>query len=94
MCGLVIGMRVTLAPGYAEPEGGEPAYVEALRPQAPRELDRLASGRVTTRLSRADPIAGDGADLPPALRGMRAATVEMGLGETEDFSFVPTQSAA
>jgi FtsP/CotA-like multicopper oxidase with cupredoxin domain len=37
------------------------------------------------------PIARDGADLPPALRGVRTATVEMGPGETADFAYVPTR---
>ncbi|HJU66392.1 MAG TPA: multicopper oxidase domain-containing protein, partial [Gemmatimonadaceae bacterium] len=40
-------------------------------------------------VARWDPIARDGADLPPALRGMRTATVEMGPGETADFAYVP-----
>lgn len=35
------------------------------------------------------PIARDGADLPSALRGMRAASVEMGPGETADFTYLP-----
>jgi manganese oxidase len=37
------------------------------------------------------PIARDGADLPPALRGARTATLEMGPGETADFTYVPTR---
>jgi len=35
------------------------------------------------------PIAKDGADLPMALQGARAATVEMGPGETADYAFTP-----
>ncbi len=37
------------------------------------------------------PLARDGADLPPALRGMKPATLSMGPGETADFTWVPTQ---
>ncbi len=36
------------------------------------------------------PIARDGADLPPALRQPTSAFVEMGPGETSDYTFVPT----
>jgi manganese oxidase len=37
------------------------------------------------------PIARDGADLPPALQGSRTAIVEMGPGETADFSYTPVR---
>lgn len=37
------------------------------------------------------PIARDGADLPRALQGMRSAIVEMGPGETADFTYVPAK---
>jgi FtsP/CotA-like multicopper oxidase with cupredoxin domain len=54
------------------------------------EILRFRLGDDST-VARWDPIARDGADLPPSLRGMRAATIEMGPGETADFSFVPAQ---
>lgn len=37
------------------------------------------------------PIARDGADLPQGLQGMRPATIEMGPGETADFTYVPAR---
>ena len=40
------------------------------------------------------PIARDGADLPSGLQGSRTATVEMGPGETADFTFTPRQQGA
>ncbi|HVF41138.1 MAG TPA: multicopper oxidase domain-containing protein [Gemmatimonadaceae bacterium] len=40
------------------------------------------------------PIARDGADLPSALQAARTATVEMGPGETADFTYVPTKSGS
>lgn len=36
-------------------------------------------------------LARDGADLPPALRTSRLAVMDMGPGETADFTFVPTR---
>ena len=42
-------------------------------------------------VARWSPIAVDGADLPAGLRGMRPATVEMGPGQTADFTYVPSQ---
>ena len=36
-------------------------------------------------------LARDGADLPAALRTSKLAVVEMGPGETADFTFVPTR---
>jgi FtsP/CotA-like multicopper oxidase with cupredoxin domain len=47
---------------------------------------RLGDDSTTARWT---PIAVDGADLPPALRTNRLATVRMGPGETADFNFVP-----
>ncbi len=44
-----------------------------------------------TAAARWTPLARDGADLPPALRVARPATVSMGPGETADFTYVPTQ---
>ncbi|MGK2960712.1 MAG: multicopper oxidase domain-containing protein, partial [Gemmatimonadaceae bacterium] len=38
------------------------------------------------------PVARDGADLPPALQVMRSAVVEMGPGETADFTYVPAKA--
>ena len=38
------------------------------------------------------PIARDGADLPSGLMQSRAATVEMGPGETADFNYTPTKA--
>jgi FtsP/CotA-like multicopper oxidase with cupredoxin domain len=38
------------------------------------------------------PIARDGADLPPVLQVMRSAVVEMGPGETADFTYVPAKA--
>ncbi len=43
------------------------------------------------RVARWTPLARDGADLPKALRGVRAATMTMGPGETGDFLFCPSQ---
>lgn len=37
------------------------------------------------------PLARDGADLPPALRRDTVAVMEMGPGETADFTYVPAQ---
>ena len=42
-------------------------------------------------LARWRPIAKDGADLPAAMRMSRAAHVEMGPGQTADFTFTPTR---
>jgi FtsP/CotA-like multicopper oxidase with cupredoxin domain len=42
-------------------------------------------------LARWRPIAKDGADLPAAMRMPRAAHVEMGPGQTADFTFTPTR---
>ena len=42
-----------------------------------------------TTVARWRPIARDGADLPPALREMTPATLQMGPGETADFAWVP-----
>jgi FtsP/CotA-like multicopper oxidase with cupredoxin domain len=39
------------------------------------------------------PVARDGADLPQGLTGRRNAMVEMGPGETADFTFTPTRDA-
>jgi hypothetical protein len=41
--------------------------------------------------ARWKPLARDGADLPVALRGAKAAVLSMGPGETADFTYVPTQ---
>jgi manganese oxidase len=51
---------------------------------------RFRLGTVTT-VSSWTPIARDGADLPVALRVERPATVDMGPGETADFSFTPKE---
>ncbi len=40
--------------------------------------------------ARWKPLARDGADLPVALRGAKAAVVSMGPGETADFTYVPS----
>ncbi len=40
------------------------------------------------------PVARDGADLPPALQVVRSAVVEMGPGETADFTYVPAKAGA
>jgi FtsP/CotA-like multicopper oxidase with cupredoxin domain len=42
-------------------------------------------------VARWKPLARDGADLPFALRGAKPAVMEMGPGETADFTYVPTQ---
>jgi manganese oxidase len=42
-------------------------------------------------VARWKPLARDGADLPPALRDAKLAVMEMGPGETADFTYVPTQ---
>ena len=47
-----------------------------------------------SQVVRWKPLARDGADLPPALRGAKLATVSMGPGETADFTYVPTQPGA
>lgn len=52
------------------------------------EILRFRLGDDST-VARWNPIAKDGADLPLALRGARTATVEMGPGETADFTYVP-----
>jgi len=44
-----------------------------------------------TSVARWSPLARDGADLPPALRGMTPARIAMGPGETADFTYVPTR---
>jgi hypothetical protein len=44
-----------------------------------------------TSVARWNPLARDGADLPPALRGMTPARIAMGPGETADFTYVPTR---
>ena len=54
------------------------------------EILRFRLGDDST-VARWDPIARDGADLPASLRGVRSATIEMGPGETADFTFVPAQ---
>lgn len=54
------------------------------------EILRFRLGNDST-VARWLPIAIDGADLPPALQQIRSATVEMGPGETADFTYVPTQ---
>ena len=38
---------------------------------------------------RWEPLAKDGADLPPALRSEQRADVQMGVGETYDFLWTP-----
>ena len=38
------------------------------------------------------PLARDGADLPPALRGATSAVLSMGPGETGDFTYVPSRA--
>lgn len=40
------------------------------------------------------PVARDGADLPSGLRELKVATVEMGPGETADFTFVPRRAGS
>lgn len=42
-------------------------------------------------VARWTPLARDGADLPPALRGSEVARLSMGPGETADFTYVPTR---
>jgi len=44
-----------------------------------------------TEVARWNPLARDGADLPPALRAAKPATLSMGPGETADFTYVPTK---
>jgi FtsP/CotA-like multicopper oxidase with cupredoxin domain len=44
-----------------------------------------------TQAARWNPLAKDGADLPPALRGAQPAVATMGPGETADYTYVPTQ---
>ena len=44
-----------------------------------------------TTVARWKPLARDGADLPAALRASQAAVLEMGPGETADFTYAPTQ---
>ena len=41
--------------------------------------------------ARWNPLARDGADLPPALQSSKPAVMEMGPGETADFTYVPKQ---
>ena len=43
------------------------------------------------QVARWKPLARDGADLPPALRGAKAAVATMGPGETADFTYVPAR---
>jgi len=43
------------------------------------------------QVARWKPLARDGADLPPALRGARSALMTMGPGETADFIYVPAK---
>jgi FtsP/CotA-like multicopper oxidase with cupredoxin domain len=52
------------------------------------ELLKFRLGDDST-VARWTPIARDGADLPPALRRARPATLEMGPGQTADFLYVP-----
>ncbi len=47
--------------------------------------------RNDTTIARWRPLAKDGADLPPAMRALQAAFVEMGPGQTNDFAFTPTR---
>ena len=50
---------------------------------------RLADDSTVARWT---PIARDGADLSPALRQSRLATIEMGPGQTADFLYVPERA--
>ena len=45
-----------------------------------------------TQVAKWKPLARDGADLPPALRTSTPALLEMGPGETADFTYVPAQA--
>ncbi len=45
----------------------------------------------TTQVATWKPLARDGADLPPALRAPTSALLEMGPGETADFTYLPTR---
>jgi FtsP/CotA-like multicopper oxidase with cupredoxin domain len=45
-----------------------------------------------TSIARWRPLARDGADLPPALRSLTPARLNMGPGETADFTYVPTRT--
>jgi manganese oxidase len=53
------------------------------------EILRFRFGTDTT-VAQWDALARDGADLPPALQGLRPAILDMGPGETADFTYVPT----
>ena len=44
-----------------------------------------------TAAARWTPLARDGADLPPALRVSEPAVIDMGPGETADYTYVPTR---
>ena len=54
------------------------------------ELLRFRLGDDST-VARWTPVAVDGADLPPLLQEMRTAAVEMGPGETADFTYTPVR---
>jgi hypothetical protein len=47
-----------------------------------------------TQVVRWRPLARDGADLPVGLRTPQRALLEMGPGETADFTYVPTRPGA
>ena len=53
--------------------------------------DRILRFRLgdDSTVARWTPVAKDGANLPPALREARTASIEMGPGETTDFLYVP-----
>jgi FtsP/CotA-like multicopper oxidase with cupredoxin domain len=56
--------------------------------------DEVLNFRFGTRLAvaRWQPLARDGADLPPALRASTPAVMRMGPGETADFIYVPKEA--
>jgi len=77
-----------------------PAMLELRRGAANRlRLINITTGRPglalelkqDTTLMTWRPVAKDGADLPPTARGVRPARQTLGIGETMDFEFFPTQ---
>jgi FtsP/CotA-like multicopper oxidase with cupredoxin domain len=89
-----VGPSILLVNGRRTPRPvklalGEPNRIRIVSIHADAILRfRLGDDSATVSWS---PIARDGADLPSGLRGARNATVEMGPGETADFTFTPTR---
>jgi FtsP/CotA-like multicopper oxidase with cupredoxin domain len=68
---------------------GEPNRIRIVSIHADEVLGfRLGDDSTVARWT---PLARDGADLPPQLQQMRGATLEMGPGETADFTWTPAQ---